>query len=238
LATLTIELLHALLFAVILSIFALVWHASKPKLAVLGRVPKSMDFSNLRQHPENHTVPGLMMVRPENGLFFANAAGIHEAIIREVNSSPDPMKVVIVDMDATSDLDAPSAEMLIGLHKELRQREVRFILTRMITPVRQVLERADTKEEIAAQDICHSIMEAFLNYFVSEAGDSSGQKVALFGLLEMRDLLQARMSVVPAERQTTLAAILELIDKEINLIEAGQPPHAEAQIPPGGRVGG
>ena len=41
LATLTIELLQALLFSVILSLFALVWHASKPKLAVLGRVPKA-----------------------------------------------------------------------------------------------------------------------------------------------------------------------------------------------------
>jgi MFS superfamily sulfate permease-like transporter len=238
LAVMTIEILEALLLAVIISIFALVWHASQPRLAVLGRVPKSMDFSNVRHHPENHTVPGLMMLRPENGLFFANASGIHEAIVREVNSSPDPVKVVIVDMDATSDLDAPSAEMLIGLHKELRQRDVHLILTRMITPVRQVLERADTKEEIAAQDICHSIMEAFLDYFVSEAGNASGQEKALFGLLEMRDLLQARMSVVPAERKTTLAAILELIDKEINQIEAGQPPQGEAQIPPGGRAGG
>jgi len=224
----TIEILEALLLAVIVSIFALVWHASQPRLAVLGRVPNSIDFSNVRHHPENHTVPGLLVVRPENGLFFANATGIREAIVREVNSSAHPVKEVIVDMDATSDLDAPGAEMLIGLHKELRQREARVILTRMNTPVRQILERADTKEEIAAQDICHSIMEAFLDYFVSEADDPSGQKVALFGLLEMRDLLNARMSVVSAERQTTLAAILEILDKEINLIEAGQPPHGEA----------
>jgi len=35
----------------------------------------------------------------------------------------------------------------------------------------------------------------------------------------MRDLLQARMSVVPVEHQTILAAILVIIDKEIVKIE-------------------
>ena len=76
LAVLTLETLQALLFAVIISIFALVWHASKPKLAVLGRVPKRLEYSDIRRHPENHTLPGLLTLRPENGLFFANATGI------------------------------------------------------------------------------------------------------------------------------------------------------------------
>ena len=219
LAVMTIEILEALLLAVIVSIFALVWHASQPRLAVLGRVPNSIDFSNVRHHPENHTVPGLLVVRPENGLFFANATGIREAIVREVNSSAHPVKEVIVDMDATSDLDAPGAEMLIGLHKELRQREARVILTRMNTPVRQILERADTLEEIGPNDICHSTIEAFLEYIASELGDSSGQEIVRIGLLEACDVLQARMSAVPIERKATLAAILDILDKEIKQIE-------------------
>jgi MFS superfamily sulfate permease-like transporter len=219
LATLTIELLQALLFAVILSLFALVWHASKPKLAVLGRVPKSMTFSNIRHHPENQTIPGLLMVRPENDLFFANAAGIREAIVLEVNSSAVPVKVVSIDMGATNDLDVPGADMLIELHKELRQRDVRLVLAHMIMPVRQILERADTLEEIGPNDICHSTIEAFLAYIASELGDSSGQEIVRIGLLEACDVLQARMSAVPIERKATLAAILDILDKEIKQIE-------------------
>jgi high affinity sulfate transporter 1 len=115
-AVMTIEILQGLLVAVILSLFALVWHASKPKLAVLGRVPNTVDFSNIRHHPENTTVPGLLMVRPENGLFFANAAGIRADIMHEVESSAVPVKVVLIDLVSTSDLDAPAADMLIELH--------------------------------------------------------------------------------------------------------------------------
>jgi len=219
LAVMTIDILQALLFAVIISIFALVWHASKPKLTVLGRVPKSMNFSDVRHHPENHTVPGLLIVRPENGLFFANAAGIHEAIIRQVNASANPVKVVLIDMGATSDLDVPGADMLIELHKELRQRDVGLTLAHMIRPVREILERADQMEEIGAQNIFLSIAQAFLEYIVSEFGDSSGLEQFHVGLLETRDVLQARMSAVPIERQPVLTAILDIVDKEIKEVE-------------------
>ena len=81
LAVLTFETLEALLIAVLVSLFALVWRVSKPRLAVLGRAPDSLNFSDVRRHPENKTVPGLLMVRPENGLFFANAEGIREEIL-------------------------------------------------------------------------------------------------------------------------------------------------------------
>ena len=164
-------------------------------------------------------MPGLLIVRPENDLFFANAAGIREAIIREVNSSADPVRVVLIDMVSTSDLDVPGADMLIGLHKELLQRDVRFILTRMTTPVRQILERADRMQEIGPDDVVHSPVQAFLDYLVSESGDTSGQELLHIGLLEARDVLQARMSVVPVERQTTLGAILDIVDKEIQQLE-------------------
>ena len=96
LAVLTFETLEALLIAVLVSLFALVWRVSKPRLAVLGRVPDSLNFSDVRRHPENKTVPGLLMVRPENGLFFANAEGIREEILSEMQASEQPVKAVLL----------------------------------------------------------------------------------------------------------------------------------------------
>ena len=60
--------LHALLIAVIIFLSALVWRANHPRLAVLGRTPESLQFSNVRRHPENKTLPGLLIVQPANGL--------------------------------------------------------------------------------------------------------------------------------------------------------------------------
>ena len=128
LAVLTFETLEALLIAVLVSLFALVWRVSKPRLAVLGRAPDSLNFSDVRRHPENKTVPGLLIVRPENGLFFANAEGIREEILSEMQASEQPVKAVLLDLGATTDLDVPGAETLEQLYEDLHSRNVRLIL--------------------------------------------------------------------------------------------------------------
>ncbi len=222
LAVLTVEILQALLIAVIISIFTLVWHASKPMVAVLGRVPDSADFSDIRRHPENHTIPGLLFLRPENGLFFANAAGIKEAVIREVSTSADPVTTVIIDMGAASDLDAPSADMLVALHRQLREQGVRLVLTRMATPIGEILERADSTGEIGERDIQHSTLEALTDYLLSEeVGAPGSQELIQFALGEMHDLLSVRMAALPVDERTALAAILKAIDEAMAEPEAG-----------------
>jgi hypothetical protein len=92
----------------------------------------------------------------------------------------------------------------------------------MIMPVRQILERADKRQEIGAKDVFISTVQGFLDYLSCEVDYSSGLEQFHSGLLEARDLIQARMAVVPIERQTTLAAILDILDKEINKIEGGK----------------
>jgi MFS superfamily sulfate permease-like transporter len=228
LALLTIEILQSLLLAVVVSLLALVWHTSQPKVAVLGRVPGTLDFSDLRKHPDNRAIPGFLMVRPENGLFFANATGISEAIIHEVNASTVPVEAVMMDLGAPSELDAPSADMLVKLHAQLRERNVRFILTRMAAPVRHVLARADTGGEIGEDDIRHSPLEAFLDFIVAEAAAAADGETKRVGLLEARDVLRGRMSEVPAERRRALGTILAMIDTQLAEASAGEVPGAEA----------
>lgn len=219
LAVLTLETLQALLLSVIISLFALVWHASQPKLAVLGRVPNSWDFSDIRRHPENQTLPGLLMVRPENGLFFANAVGLREAIIRELHASTEPIKVVLIDLGATADLDVPSADMLVELYKELHSQNIRCMLVRMIAPVRQLLERAGAMEEIRLEDVFIDPGDAVLDYLISQYNDSGIQELVRSGLQIVRNLLQAHLSTAPVERQAALAALADFLDQEIKRIE-------------------
>jgi hypothetical protein len=54
-----------------------------------------------------------------------------------------------------------------------------------------------------------------MDYFVSESGEDSGHALLRVQLLETREVLQARMSEVPSERQATIAAVLDAIDKEV-----------------------
>ena len=219
LAVLTFETLEALLIAVIVSLFALVWRASQPRLAVLGRAPNSLQFRDIRRHPEAKTVPGLLIVRPENGLFFANAASIREAILTEMQSSAEPVRGVLLDLGATTDLDVPSADMIEKLHEDLSSRDVRFMLMRMIMPVRQMLELAGVMAKIRPEDVFVGPAEAALDYLSSQ-GDAAGvQELLRSAATSVRVLLEAHSFTVPVERQAALAAVVDNLDLAIKQSE-------------------
>jgi MFS superfamily sulfate permease-like transporter len=216
LAVLTFETLEALLIAVIVSLFALVWLSSHPKLAVLGRVPNRLDFSDIHRHPENVTLEGLLMVRPENGLFFANAESFRESIITELTSSTEPVKAVLLDLGATTDLDVPSADMIGSLGGELHSRGVRFMLMRVIAPVREMLARAGAMQKIKPEDVFIGPTEAVLDYLTSQYNDVAIQELMRSGADSLRSLLAASLATAPAERQAALAAIVDSLDREIS----------------------
>jgi sulfate permease, SulP family len=215
LAVLTFETLQALLIAVVVSLFALVLRASHPRLAVLGRIPGRLGYSDIRRNPENITIPGLLIVRPENGLFFANAAAIREAIIAEITSSDTPVKAVLLDLGATTDLDVPSADTLAELAEELHNRGVRFMLMHAIMPVRQMLELAGAMEKIKPEEVFIGPEEAVINYLTSQYDDVGIQELLHSGADTVRSLLQASLSTAPEDRQAALAAIMDNLEKEI-----------------------
>lgn len=169
LAALTFETLQALLIAVLVSLFALVVRASQPRLAILGRVPNGTEFTDTERHPENETVPGMMIVRPENGLFFANAVAFREAIVARAHASEAPIRTLLIDLEATTDLDVPSADMLSDLHSELSGLGIRMTLTRVITPVREFLDRTGTLDEIGRQNVFLGPIDAVNAHLATES---------------------------------------------------------------------
>lgn len=215
LAVLTFETLEALLIAVIVSLFALVLRTSQPGLVVLGRVPGRLIWNDIRRYPENQTIPGLLVVRPLNVVFFANAEGFREAIITEMTSSPVPIKAVCLDLGATTDLDVPGADMLAALAEDLHRREARLMLMHVITPVRQMLEKAGAIEKIKPENLFVGPTEAVLEYLSSQSDAAEILELLRSGANSAVELLQAGISKAPADRQAKLAAIVESLEKEI-----------------------
>jgi high affinity sulfate transporter 1 len=215
LAVLTFETLQALLIAVIVSLFALVLRASHPELAVLGRVPGRLVFSDIRRYPDNTTIPGLLLVRPENSIFFANAEGFREAIVTEMLSSSVPVKAVSLDLGATTDLDVPGAEMLEKLTEDLHSRGVRLMLIHVITPVRQMLEKTGGMEKIGVQNIFVGPPEVVMEYLSTQSDDAGILELLSDGADSVSSLLQAGLATAPAERQGAILAIVERLKKEI-----------------------
>ncbi len=171
LGVLTFEALEGLLIAVILSLLALVWRASQSKLSVLGREPGRFVFSDTRRHPENRTIPGLLILRPDEGLFFANADALRSEIVAQVDDAQPQLRVVLLDLEMSNQLDVPSMDMLLELKKEMDNRDTELWLSRLHGPVRDALDRSGYLQQIGPDKIHRRGLDSIMEYLTQVAPD-------------------------------------------------------------------
>jgi high affinity sulfate transporter 1 len=158
------EVLAGLFIAVIISLLVLIARTSAPKLSVLGRSPDKLDFGDVRRHPENRTLPGLLVIRPNEGLFFANASSLSDTINELVQISDPPAKAVLLDLEMTFELDVPSADALAELKKDLERADVALLVTRVHGEVRDMLDHSGVTDKIGAENFYPYIIEGVFAY--------------------------------------------------------------------------
>jgi SulP family sulfate permease len=139
-------ILMGLLIAVVVSLLALVFRAYRPSSAVLGRAPEAGDDETLRycgveDHPEYETFPGLVILRVDGELFFANARWFRETVRSLVHGQTPPMREVLVHAGAVPYIDTTAAAMLKELIAELGDSDVELDFARVTTPLYEDLER-------------------------------------------------------------------------------------------------
>ena len=131
-------LLVGLAIAVVLSLLALVYRAYRPSYAILGRAPGAVDDERLRyrgieDHPDCETFPGLVILRVDGELFFANARWFRETVRSLVRDQTPPVREVLVHVGAVPHLDTTAATMLKELIAELHEGGVELALARATT---------------------------------------------------------------------------------------------------------
>ena len=141
LGVLVFDTLPGLFIGIALSFVLLLYRASRPHVAVLGRVPGTRDqYVDLERHPGNETDPGIVLLRVEGGLFFANA-DLVRAQIRRHAAAPGT-KAIILDAETVPFIDVTAANMLIDLTEDLEGQGIRLVIARDIGQVRDILDRA------------------------------------------------------------------------------------------------
>ncbi len=150
--------LAGMVLAVLLSVLFLLYRASRPYVAVLGRMAgRASTFGDLSRHPDAAAIPRLVIVRLDAPLYFFNAnvakAQILEIAAREV----PPPHGVLIDLAATADLDVTTTDMLFDLVRELRVRSVEVMLAQVKGTVRDRLRKTGLMDEIGEDRVFRSI---------------------------------------------------------------------------------
>jgi sulfate permease, SulP family len=141
------DTLPGLFIGIAMSLLLLVYRASRPHVAVLGKVPGTADqYGDVERHAENEPVPGVVVLRVEGGLFFANADVVRRRI--RAHAAREGMRAIVLDAETVPFVDVTAADMLTDLHEELGRSGVRLVVARDIGQVRDVLRRAEIGEDV------------------------------------------------------------------------------------------
>lgn len=141
LTTLFVGAIAGIVVSFVLALVNLARRAARPAVDVLASDGEPTD-SLLDPAPAGTvTAPGVVVVRLAAPLFFANAASFGDAVKRAVTGATEPVRHVVLDGEAVTDLDVTGAEAFESLRSWLREHDVTLSMSRMRAPVRRRFER-------------------------------------------------------------------------------------------------
>lgn len=149
--------LYGLLIAIGLAVLGIVYRSSRVDLEIMGKVPdEKAAWGSIRSHPERKTYDGIIVIRIDAPLFWANATEVHDRVIACIDADP-AVRVVLLDMEASSQLDTTSIDSLELLLDQLTERGIELYLVRVFYQSRQVLSHAGFLERLGEGRMWHSI---------------------------------------------------------------------------------
>jgi MFS superfamily sulfate permease-like transporter len=141
LGMLIFDTLPGLLIGIAISLALLLYRVSRPRVAVLGRVPGTADqYGDVERHPENEPPAGVAVLRVESGLFFANAEHVRTAVRGHVTRDTG---AIVLDAETVPYIDVSAARMIGELADDLERDGVILVIARDVGQVRDVPRRAD-----------------------------------------------------------------------------------------------
>jgi high affinity sulfate transporter 1 len=136
-----VGVLQGILVAIGLSFVAVVAQAWQPYRTELVQTADRPGFHDVERHPDGHRIPGLVLVRFDAPLFFANGEIFDEYVRSVVATAPTPVEWVIVAAEPITGLDTTAVDELVDLDTYLEGKGIRLAFAEMKGPIKDRLIR-------------------------------------------------------------------------------------------------
>ncbi len=150
-AVLAIGIENGILVGAALSLILFIWRTSNPHVAILGKLPDSHFYRNIKRHAVQ-TWPEIALVRIDASLYFANTQQLEQTIAETVADQPDLKHLVLVGT-AINDIDFSALEALEGILHSLALNQIQLHLAAFKGPVLDKLKGCGFTDHIGANNI-------------------------------------------------------------------------------------
>ncbi|KAJ4716922.1 Sulfate transporter 1.1 [Melia azedarach] len=160
-----------LLLAVSISFAKILLQVTRPRTAILGKLPRTNTvYRNILQYPEATEVPGALIVRVDSAIYFSNSNYIKERILRWLTDEEEKLKenslpriqYLIVEMSPVTNIDTSGIHALEDLYKSLQKREVQLFLANPGPVVADKLHASNFVEMLGEDNIFLTVSDAVL----------------------------------------------------------------------------
>jgi SulP family sulfate permease len=138
-----------LIVGVALSICLHLYKTSRPHIAIVGQIPGTATFRNVKRH-DAVTDPAILSLRVDESLYFPNTRFLEDQINNRVAASKD-IRFVILECAAVNDIDSSALESLETINQRLKDGGITFHLSEIKGPVMDRLKRSHFLEELTGK---------------------------------------------------------------------------------------
>lgn len=147
-AVLVLGVLDGLLVAVAISVVLMLRQMSSADIQILGQMGGGHDYVDLQRHPLALKIPGVLILRPGEPLFFANVERILGRALRLICHSEEPIHTVILSLEESSNLDGTSIEALETFFVRVSVEGKRLLLARLKHEAKAALSALPVTERL------------------------------------------------------------------------------------------
>jgi len=144
-----VGVLQGVFIAIAATLAHLIWAASRPRMALLGRIAGQPGLYKLHRYPEAEPIPGLTLAVLQSGLVFFNADFVKRRLLKIAHATRSTDKWFVLDAAALNVLDSTGVDALEEVRAHLAERGVQFGIADLNTRSRRIIESAGLRARLA-----------------------------------------------------------------------------------------
>ncbi len=163
---LSLGVLRGVVIAVGATMAHLLWHASRPRDALLGCIPGRDGLYKLHRHADARPIPGLVLYLPQSALVFFNVEYVTRRLMKRARHLAGPRRWLVLDASAVNEIDSTAVTALEDVRAELERQGIRFGIADLHTLPRTMMDRSGLSQRIGADmlfDTAEQAAAAFLD---------------------------------------------------------------------------
>lgn len=154
-------ILHGVLIATLFSLILIIRNVSSPNVAFLGRIPGTNRYTDIKRHPDNELLPGILLFRVESTLVYFNVSTVYNTIWTKVKEMGSSLRVVIFDLSSSATIDSSGARLIKRLYHNLEARGITLKVAEAHSGVRDILRVEGIEHligHVSRRDTIHDIV--------------------------------------------------------------------------------